>query len=356
VTLTGLQEATAYLPRSIDQQRNTVRVERQLIELGEGVTALRRRLWEKPLRASAVAAELRSLVSGDALDQWRESLPFPVASVLLRYEAEEDPERKTRYLVNFFEALALTLVDVHLSALRQDAKELLEAARRKDGSTTYRRGTFGTWADLLSRLAKRARSLASSNPSLARELYRVSSVDRIDAISHKALVAAIKDEATEYRNSWIGHSPIVGAPEWERRLATSESTLDRIRSAIGDSFVGWELFRAGRGGNHSGVISLSIERLVGAHRSFRHGRVELREWPEEGALYFHESGETLALRLAPLVTIARGPEAVEDACYFYDRVEGDNVRWVSYHFADRAEMIRPDGAVVELITELDALG
>ena len=357
ITVASLRRAVAYLPRTIDQQRTAVRVERRLLELGDGVTALRRRLWERPMEAQAVTADLRTLVSGDRLDQWRESLPFPVASVLIRYEAEEDPERKTRYLVNFFEALTLTLVDVHLSALRQDAKELLETARHKGDRATYKLGTFGLWTDLLSRLAKRARTLASSEPALAAELYRLSSVDRIEAISQKTLVASLKDEASAYRNSWIGHSPVVSAAEWERRLATAESTLARVRTAVGDAFVDWELVRAGQGANRgAGVISTSVERLAGAQRTFRRGRVDLRELPVDGALYFHETGGTLALRLAPLLTIAHGPEAVEDACYFYDRMDGDAVRWVSYHFADRAEIVRPDAAVVELITELDALG
>lgn len=356
VTLSGLRGAIAYLPRNIEQQRAAVRTDRSLVDLGQSLGALRRQLWERPMQARSIAAELRTLLDGDGLDRWRESLPFPVASVLIRYEAEEEPERKVRYLISFFEALTLTLVDIHLSALRQDAKELLEAARGGAGGVTYRRGSLGVWTDLLSRLSKRARALASSQPTLAAELYRVSAVNRIETLASKALVAALKDEAAEYRNSWIGHSPMVGTSEWERRLAAAETTLARIRTAVGDGFVGWELIRAGQGGNRGGVVSTSIERLVGAQRAFRRSRIELREWPEEGALYLYEDGATLALSLAPLMTVGRGPDAVEDACYFYDRLDGEAVRWVSYHFADQAEMVRADAGVVELIAELDALG
>lgn len=356
LTLAGLRVASAYLPPHIGLQVTAVQVERSLGELQQAISGLRRRLWAQPLQAGRVGAELRTLLVGDGLDQWRESLPFPLASVLDRYGAEEDPERKSRYLVNFFEATALTLVDIHLSAFQQDAHEFIEASRRQAGAASYSRGSIGIWTDLLARLAKRTRTLISDNPSLVLELFRVSSIDRLEAVSHKAVVAALKDEGAVYRNNWIGHGPIATDSEWQRRLSDAEATLTRIRGALGDAFVGWEILRAGQGGNRGGVITTSVERLTGSHRTFRKARVALREWPEEGALYMVELGATLPLRLAPLLSLQRGPASVEDACYFYDRLEGDAVRWVSYHFEDRPELVKADATVVGLIAELNSIG
>lgn len=356
LTLAGLRAASAYLPPHVGLQMTAVQVERSLGELQQAISGLRRRLWAQPLQAGRVAAELRTLLVGDGLDQWRESLPFPLASVLVRYDAEEDAERKCRYLVNFFEATALTLVDLHLSAFQQDARELVEASRGESGTASYSRGSIGIWTDLLARLAKRTRTLVSKDPSLVLELFRVSSIDRLEAVSHKAVVAALKDEAATYRNNWVGHGPVATHAEWQRRLSAAEATLARIRGAIGDAFVGWELMRAGQGGNRGGVITTSVERLTGSQRAFRKTRVELREWPEEGALYMVELGATLPLRLAPLLTLQHGPASAEDACYFYDRLEGEGVRWVSYHFEDRPDFVKADASVVGLIAELNAIG
>ncbi len=356
ISQAGLRTASAYLPPTIELQRAAVRVDRNLGELQQAVSGLRRRLWEEPLRSRGIETDLRTLIGGDGLDQWRESLPFPLASVLQRYDAEDDAERRCKYLIHFYEATTLTLVDIHLSALRQDPRAFLEAARRDSGETTYSRGSIGIWTDLLSRLARQTRALLSKDASLARELFRVSDNERLEAIAHKSVVQALKDEAVPYRNNWIGHGAMASGTEWQRRLSEAESTLSRIRGILRDSFGGWELLRAGRGGNRGGVITTAVERLTGSQRAFRKTSVELREWPEEGGLYMLEAGASLPLRLAPLFSFQHGPASAEDTCYFYDRLETDGVRWVSYHFEDEPNVISPNAEVVELIAELNALG
>jgi hypothetical protein len=47
------------------------------------------------------------------------------------------------------------------------------------------------------------------------------------------------------------------------------------------------------------------------------------------------------------------PESEEVACYFFNRVEKVNIRWVSYHFEGQAERIEPDTAVLKLIEEVE---
>ncbi len=212
------------------------------------------------------------------------------------------------------------------------------------------------WADLLSRLARRTRDLLSKDQALAREMFKISDLSRLEGVAHKSVVAALKDEAAQYRRDWIGHAAVVGHGEWQRRLSLAEATLARVRTGLGDSFVGWELIRAGRGGNRGGVITTSIERLIGSRNMFRKGTVDLREWPEEGRMYLLEADASLALRLGPLFTLQRSPESVEDACYFYDRIEDGGIRWISYHFEPQPEVVRPDSEVVALIAELNRLG
>jgi hypothetical protein len=42
----------------------------------------------------------------------------------------------------------------------------------------------------------------------------------------------------------------------------------------------------------------------------------------------------------------------QDACYFYNRLDGPQVRWVSYHFHAEPELLLPDEDVVELLAIL----
>ena len=50
------------------------------------------------------------------------------------------------------------------------------------------------------------------------------------------------------------------------------------------------------------------------------------------------------------------PETEQIACYFYNRLEKNGVRWVSYHFEGKAERVEPDPAVVKFMQEVEQNG
>jgi hypothetical protein len=54
--------------------------------------------------------------------------------------------------------------------------------------------------------------------------------------------------------------------------------------------------------------------------------------------------------------LKRGPRSAEDAYYFFNRLEGDSVKWVSYHFEGEPEMLDHAPDVQALIADLNALG
>ena len=76
----------------------------------------------------------------------------------------------------------------------------------------------------------------------------------------------------------------------------------------------------------------------------------------DGCLYMIEDDASLMLRLAPLIRLRRSPESVQDAVYFYDRIESRGVRWVSYSHEEVPEVVEPDPETAALIRKLDALG
>ena len=53
----------------------------------------------------------------------------------------------------------------------------------------------------------------------------------------------------------------------------------------------------------------------------------------------------------PFIRVIAGNTG-QDACYFYNRVEGAEVRWVSYHFHADPELLLPDEGVSELLATL----
>ena len=354
ITLASARSATLYLPPSLDAQRRAVDVERSLMELQRGVSALQRRLWERPLAVGSVEQELRRLIEGDGLERWMETLPFPLASILWQYHGGDTAESRCNYLVNFFEATTLFLVDLHWSALHGQ----LPIASDGDVSdpsphpAIFERGSIGIWATLLTQLARTARRLAYDDAPLARDLYRVGDTGRLQGIADKPLARALKEEAAKYRIDWVAHTAPASEAVWAQRLSLAEKTLAIVRQSIGEAFDGWRLVRTGAGRRRNGIVETRIEDLTGARTPFRRTNADLRELPEEGRLYMLDDGSTLPLELGPLVQLRRAPQAVEDACYFYDRIEDGSVKFISYHYPHEPALVTPDDAVVAMIRAL----
>lgn len=356
ISIESLTAGEFYLPASLEQQRATVRLSSRLSELGLSLQALEKELWDRPLSVAKIEAGLGRVLEGDGFERWMESLPYPLASVIWRYRASDDAERRCRFLVNLFEALVVVLVEIHYSALERDPGLLQDAIRTGTAKDPYDRASIGIWANLLARLAAKTRQLVASDPTKAQELFALSDIERLNAIASKTVVRLLEQEAAEYRRNWIGHAAVVGPAEWARRLTQAEGTLAKLREALSDAFTGWELVRAGQGSLKAGVISASVEHLTGSRALFRRGSVKVRDWPEDGCLYMIEDDASLMLRLAPLIRLRRSPESVQDAVYFYDRIESRGVRWVSYSHEEVPEVVEPDPETAALIRKLDALG
>jgi serine/threonine protein kinase len=62
-------------------------------------------------------------------------------------------------------------------------------------------------------------------------------------------------------------------------------------------------------------------------------------------------GTLRALELAPFVRVLAG-QMGQDACYFYNRLEGAAARWVSYYFHAEPELVLPDEDLFDLLDKL----
>jgi hypothetical protein len=59
------------------------------------------------------------------------------------------------------------------------------------------------------------------------------------------------------------------------------------------------------------------------------------------SLYLLNDGSSQALALVPLIRFISDSNTGEDACYFYNRLEGEQVRWVSYHYCGEPNAFCP---------------
>ena len=99
------------------------------------------------------------------------------------------------------------------------------------------------------------------------------------------------------------------------------------------------------------VFDLTVTILTGTNPVFRRQQIKLTEALDRSRLYLLNVGSPGALELLPFLRVTAGSTG-QDACYFYNRVEGTEIRWVSYHFHADPELLLPDEDLIELLATL----
>lgn len=108
--------------------------------------------------------------ASERLEQWFETLPFPLASILRAWQAAPSQDFKTKHehLLHFFEGTAEFYSVILLSAFNSN-EVIFEPHRRKLAAAmlkqnlTFKRATFGTWGLVIEYLGKQTRELLSEN-------------------------------------------------------------------------------------------------------------------------------------------------------------------------------------------------
>src|SRR6476646_6192778 len=90
-----------------------------------------------------------------------------------------------------------------------------------------------------------------------------------------------------------------------------------------------------------------------AGRLFAQEKVQTTSAMDSDELYLFDTASQQPLQLLHFFRMMPSPRTEEIACYFYNRVEKEGVRWVSYHFEKDADVVSPDPSVVDLIGEVE---
>jgi len=86
------------------------------------------------------------------------------------------------------------------------------------------------------------------------------------------------------------------------------------------------------------VFENEIAILTGSNSEFLKETRSTAEWLDGDHLYLIKKDSLRGLKLRPLVRVGPSPASAKNACYFFNRVEKDGLRFVSYHFADIPEI------------------
>jgi hypothetical protein len=355
-----ITEGTIYL-LPLDAQEQATAVGREIQNLRLRLEQLERDLWNRPVDAAIVRKTLKVLNQKEGFESWLETLPFPLASILWRYQAAGSAEHKLTHLFNAFEAVAQFFGTLMASAFHSNA-EFFRAHRGdwfdrgKDNPHSLSRSSFGEWVVRCQRLAKTTRQMLSDKDQrdLVLDFYGTDAA-KVEGLTKKELYSVL-ETVGRYRNDWKGHTGIVSDKEHERRLGFLQEELTRLRGLLGGVFEDWWLIRPGKSSYTAGVFAYSAEKLMGSRQIFKQETLNTTEVMDANELYCYDNVSQRPLQLLHFVRMLAAPETEETACYFYNRIEKNSVRWVSYHFEKEAARVLADAAVLKIINEVEEDG
>ncbi len=361
ISMSSLRRLRLPLP-DLELQRQAVALQGRINALRLELDGLERRLNDDPGNASAVSATLDALGAADPMESFRDALPFPLASILWRYEADGELHAKVGHLHGFFEGAAMYFAGVLWSAFAADQ----ELQRRERGSwfTRYKAGSFnksnfGAWTRLGGRLAASVRACLEVDGDRERILdaFAVGSELFAKTVATSELWEVL-DEARDIRNKEKGHGGIAGPVQYQNTHAQLFSLLTRLGTQLSPCLDDVMLIRPGAGTLRRGVTTYArAELLQGRDLIFRQTAFATlqREQLEGDELYLasaRESPVQSALHLLPLIRLKAAPASAQTACYFYASLKNGDVEFISHHFEDAPRVFGPDPEVVALITDL----
>jgi hypothetical protein len=373
-----LKELRVLVP-DLQTQRTMLEIEARIVaelntvlglqnELGE----FRRELWANPRTAPTVSQQVNDLSkrlgggikehTTERLDQWFETLPFPLASILREWQAtlSQDFKTKHEHLLHFFEGTAEFLSVILLSAFSSNEalfgphKQKLAEAMQKQ-NLSFERATFGTWKLVVEYLGKQTRELLSENGkrpedaqndrAVCAEIFSDPSLAMPEALSRKEL-AGILSRTNKMRNDWSGHGGVVGQEEAQLRNEQLLAEVQKLRETMADTWTNAQLVHALHCRPKSGLFENEIAVLMGSTFPFPKEPRLMATWLDVERLYLSKKNSDRALKLLPLVQVGPSPQSVRNACYFFNRLERQGARFVSYHFTDKPELTGdfPDAA------------
>jgi hypothetical protein len=342
ISKTQLSKCIFFLP-DLTTQAELIEVDNKIQQFTFRLDELKRNLWKQPKSHKTISKELKSINQEEKLENWIDKLPFPISSILWRYYATKDNSKKIEHLFHFFEAFSEFLSMLMLSALVQDKDFYKEESHKWIGKDEkfqnwYLRASFGSWNNLTSNLSKAIRAYLSENEKkdYCKKLFGNPSESFLTMITSTDIVNVLFKVA-DLRNKWKGHGGITNEEENHQRVLTLERQLNEFRKCIADAFEDTRMLSPKTSSFEDGIFTFNAKELIGARTPFNEITIKSLIPLDKNKLYISNSEATNPLELLPFIKFIEE----SDAIYFYTSVESKDVRWVSYHFDKKAELIQP---------------
>lgn len=341
ISLAMLLQGTFYLP-SISVQNQALNAMSRVHALRAELNEIESNVWANPCQVMKQVQQLRRFNHQDSLESWLEGLPFPLASILWRYRASNGSTKdKNEILLHFFEAVAEFLATIYLSAAKSDrafwadhVNLLAETVER--GKLSFERATFGLWKCVIEYLSTRFRILLNDDVDRCRAMFRTSSSDVLEMLFDRRLLTVLQS-SNSIRNNHA-HAGVASAREIEMAHTQLTDLMQTCRSVMGMIWERYELVQPGECRFVNGQFGYKVRRVMGTRTPFTTVERKTIEGMEDGALHLLDPDGERALKLLAFIRVMPSPKTEANACYFYNRKQASNQKFVSYHFDADSEI------------------
>ncbi len=356
-----LERLNCYLPPIAEQQK-VLEALRQLKRVQTEVNDVEQDCWSGRVSGDELLARAQTVNREDRYEDWLESLPYPLASILWRHKVSaDDPRIRLKTLLQFFEAMAEFLATIHLSAFSSNEESWSQwqepLLKNLSGQgLSLERATFGTWKLVVEVLSSAARKMIQDPNQLAVALRIYNTEDdQWLSVLASANLSTILCNANGIRNAHDGHG---GAMSRHRAEQVEEKLLDmveEIRNVFGRRWQRHELVLPDKTEYSGGTFHYLLPRLMGTRNQFERVERATATPLDSGQLYLLSENAPSGLKLLPLIRFMASPKSVDNACYFYNRETAEGLRFVSYHFEQEAEVCNAFKATATAISQLTTI-
>ncbi len=353
-----LARSKIYLP-PISEQRLVVEGIAYLGKIRAETEELESALWSGTEPIEGLVEQIQSINQDDHYEDWLETLPFPLASILWKHYAITGPY-KPRYevLLHFFEMTAAFLATIHISAMMKDDDVWKEHGKRlteklSDQGFSLDRATFGSWKLVTELFSSACRAMINNKKqeNLWQRLYGTTDLKVMEMISDSKLLGVLQ-QANKVRNDWA-HS---GAIDEDTAKSVHDQLVvlvNSLRGLFGRNWQRYELIQPDGGAYRQGLHHITSKRVMGTRSApFKERVYESRDPLEAGSLYLFDSVHQSGLELRPFIEVIPSPEKKAVACYIYSRLEKKGARWLSYHFEQESEISHASQGVADTLDSL----
>ena len=333
---------------SLKTQASVLEVYEELNKIELEASRLRDRLEDVPASYSNIAKEIKDINNkGDKFEQWVESLPYPLATILKRYTASDTYQQKQEMLFYFFEAYSIFIAAI-LTAVYQQP-QFSNSEIEDVGVAYFEKASFGSWVKMDQALAKIFR-IRMDNPNLIDSVLNSFHTDDQSLVKLISLgdVYSILQRTCDYRNAWKGHSGITSEAIYTEHVRVLEGELFKLQERLKDLYEKICLVRPLSLKRRQGKFINKVEVLTGSNSIFKKDEIS-GDALDEDKLYIQVKDTGVTFEIPPFFVLKNSPADVKNACYFYSRLEGSNSRYVSYHFEGKPENIEEGEAAFDII-------